>query len=1652
MSLRGFTKFALLALCVTLPASAQTAAHITVSKNPDDFAPHTTIQAAINAAAPGQIIEILDTATYREQVTIDSTKHGITLRSSNPTSLAKPKIVWQDTENQYPQNSEQAKTPGDGPRTSGNFETCGALRIKRAQGVTIDGITVDGGGAAPFAFPNVWNGMDALAHGNAAITLVVAGGAVIRNCELRNAYIGLNVKDRNTGGVFGNPNPADNDKTIPLSGFGKVGNHLIEYNRIHDNSLGIFFESAWDLASTVRYNLIYNNYHVTSVLNWIKSVEGTLGSENNNLPACGAIMFKDMVYTPVAIYNNTFYNNKLNLIGHWKIAAPHLLFNNIFGKSMVPVVTPPGNQQEGFKTGNIDVSFMEMDTRFAARMHNSIFSAYTVISTQGRAIHLGQQCNDQQYDTLWVDRVAIWNFDSFGASAGTASFTMPNCPAAPVSMDGVVSSGALIDSYGTDVSWLETTGLTLTNGSSGKTLRLDTLFQSVDPTNARFLWPKWDHPLVQKFIQNKGWAAAGIRNADGKIADLGAISSNNDVHQPTLARIRPTGVVLITGTNARANFTLSLESGTMTNPKIKLLRWVSPLPVAGNFGGSAAPMVAPTAIRNITPPSTAIKFGPNTLDIPLASATTAEYGFFEVIIEGTGPNGEVVSDIGFLPYRQLDYILDIKVSGANVTPGTIPQVTAGTPVTLTVTAMKRGVPANQPYTTGAPNTPLQVDYSLLSDPTAKMYRGIDPLSGALTYDANLATPPAAQYTKNYTVYFTKAGDETVSGAGLWCEGGNCDSTNNRIVFLGTLDIKVKPGVPDKVVFLQPIPKSQIPAGVNPPTISGMYDVEVQVQDKFGNAVDVAVPVSMVSSDTGIGDIGAPKTASTGVADGIARFSARVTNGKQGDIFDMYASITISQPTADSKTRDTASLRVGRPAHALWVFYYQSTPPKHGKNWIDDFEEEERIDALVGTVVPVWVKVVDMTTTGDTVITSRDAFICVSSADGLLFSADSGTAATAGPLVFPMKGGVAKFWVTSIDTVAGASISVSARTASDCGSLKDNGINDGSRGAITFDMPRSGIGTAFVKGDGYGRPNYVEITFTGEGGVSAALGTDSVKLSWPGACAGVVPVKSTDIKVLPDNVTIGVTFDPTAFPEGYSAPLGSSGDLVTVYSANAPVGGPTVLIDSIGPLIGRVRPARCDAESFDSPTFDENTSPGVTPYLLRLRVTESLSDYRLLVGKSILMSSDESGTGQIPLTVESVGLTDGIYTLTLSPSDILRDGFWIKFNPDHSGILDNAGNAAAPDNRRVQISQKESPAGITKAWYTTADNTGMIDAVYVTFNKGLTEADIEAWFSGGSFSFPWAGVGGFSVNAGNIGSISVVSPGTNTIRIDMAAALTEVEYNKMTGGKIRTSGDIINFTVNFNPGKGWEEAKGTAVDNARPVLVSAVLQIGSVSDKGDEPDTLILTFSEDLMEDILLSPITNPVSILGGSSWNPVSVRYINRLKPVGDVVNVVRYEVIDIKRPDGSDPKSGDLVKINELAGVADRATPPNVQDKADNHPVPLEIRPGKPNWKTKVKNNPFRDSVVVETTPNAKGDVLSVKAYIKLYDNMGKLVVSDTLKNDPDRGGNAVAWVWKGRNKAGRAVGTGTYLFKAVYTVEGSTGIDPYQETKSIGYVRGKN
>ncbi|HLV32989.1 MAG TPA: hypothetical protein VKY57_15590, partial [Chitinispirillaceae bacterium] len=112
-----------------------------------------------------------------------------------------------------------------------------------------------------------------------------------------------------------------------VSKFGSTGNHLTEENRIHNNSWGLFLETIWGLGSVVRYNLFFENHHYSD--EFAQEVKNFTDEGTHN-PG-GAVLFKDDLMSPVAIYNNTFWRNFMRFASVWQSGGQHLVFNNIYG-------------------------------------------------------------------------------------------------------------------------------------------------------------------------------------------------------------------------------------------------------------------------------------------------------------------------------------------------------------------------------------------------------------------------------------------------------------------------------------------------------------------------------------------------------------------------------------------------------------------------------------------------------------------------------------------------------------------------------------------------------------------------------------------------------------------------------------------------------------------------------------------------------------------------------------------------------------------------------------------------------------------------------------------------------------------------------------------------------------------------------------------------------------------------------------------------------------------------------------------------------------------------------------------------------------------------------------------------------------------------
>jgi len=1638
-----------LALAVVLCVGVGTAFSQNVWKVAKDYdlhgeAQYNTIQEAVNAAQPNDIIEILDTEVYAEMVTIDGRedanwpaagtgpkpkggKNGITIRYVPPTgstSAARPTIRWQDMVNVSPKNAGEGKQEGDYVGQSNNFATNGALRIIRASGVTIEGIIVDGGGSYPFAWANVWyDGNEPkypLSHGNAAIAVAVSGNVSIRECEIKNAFIGIAVKDRNTGGVFGNPNPSDNDLTIPLSGFGLTGNHLFEYNKIDSNNVGIFFESSWDRGNTIRYNFIYRNYS--------RGTKPTAADDQDF--TSGAIKFKDNYLSPVAIYNNTFFENSRVIAGAWQVGAQHLLYNNIHGRNRLSGGQPVNDQRDQ----------NSLDGSFPYRMRNSLIASDDKVQVQGPRQDICPPNN------IFVQGVQFKNFTQLsGTNTSVPACNQQGQPTGGNSSIGRVASGTPIVSStrggggqggqggsvlpsDANVRWLEVAGGTFTDGGS---ITLPNLFESIDPASPNFLVPKWTDSTVLNYIRGKGWAD-GTRNPDGTVPDIGAAQFSgkrpgDGKSSSTPVRIMPSYVVLISGTKATADLFITGNLGS--GMSIKYIRWVAPIPDNKDKSGRDALIIPATAIQTPTGGTGTLKNGNNRIEftLPRVMGTNDQYGFFEVVVASA--DGKT-TDVGFLPYRKLEYFITVEffpLTGAMTTP--LASVKAGEQVRMRLQARSSSGPYSEPGKNGKVLDDLAI--TLLSDPDAFLYcagggTGVCPASvpvdGKLTEDRMVSLPE-----KVYNVYFTKAGEETVRA-----NGQQVINAQQTSVFMGIGSITVLPGDAAQLQFRNPT-SLKVLGDARPPVINRgtTQEVLVEVQDAYGNTVRGGERVNISVDDANIGDVD-PKTITTD-STGVAHFTARVVNGVTNNVFTMTATLP-SVPGVSDEGR----FRVGRVSDQLMIFYSDTGS---ARQWGDYYDATVGIQANTGDWVRVTVKAVAAVQPGDTVIPSHTGFIYVEpDNDALILSATAGGAPAT---MFQMTGGVATFWVSSNDGYSGC-VAVSKWLDADR-SIPDNGIQVFSRCDIVFEKPSSDIRNAVVFGNGLGQPDSLIIRYDG-----VLTMPDSVTLRWPTASSPGFTVGANRITEVGD-LTLGVSLRGLAFPVGYTGISGTGTGLASVW-LNGDEDNFFHVLDGIGPVISAGSDGRSDKSG---PQLIENLSPATVADVLILDISEEIREITMssLEGASIYYSADTTvNSVGVLLNVETAmrNLDGGGYRLVLAlGSTRPLPGGYIRL-VSTSGLTDQGGVAATQtepahpdnppraDNRWVLVTERGVPPAITSAWYTSDPRTGLLDYLYVEFNKVI---ELSSWVYA-KFDSPVVD------SVSTAGSLALVDGSPRVIRLDLKNAFPKSQNTIFTGGG-------MNVTVGFARNMDWPPLPKPVEDKASPVLArTAILGIGGSE---GEPDTLHIIYSEPLSEDA--RKLANPVRValrtglvhipdLNSSGLAPSDVQ--------GTSFQMVSYLVMSgLGDPKiGTFPTTGDSVSIYPGARLADGGG--NEQIDENNRKVPLEIRRGPIKWDVVIKNNPFKggsgSNAAIELSPNVKGATVKLTYSVRLYDNLGNLVIYDKDLV----GTNIAEWQWSGQNNKGRVAGTGTYLFKAVcdakvlgadnQTVEKE---ERYSVIRSIGFVR---
>ncbi len=1221
-------------LLVLLAVQISTAATFRVAQ--DGSAAYKTVQSAIDAAQAGDIVQIEDLAVYEEQVTIDSTKSGLILRSLNPTSSRKPVIKFQDTKTVLPKTYAQSQH-----KDSINFDQNGALRVLHARNVIIDGIKVDGGGAYPWEWEGVWEQKYALFHGNAAITLWVAGDVVVRNCDLTNAYFGINVKDRNEGGIFANANPADLDtwNIVPLAGFGRTGNHTIENNRIHHNSFGMFFESVWDQGSVIRYNLFYENHHTKTVA---AKVAG-FASEGGNQPG-GALFFKDHMLSPLAIYNNTFWHNRATFVANWQVGGPHLIFNNIIA------------QPDTIANVHQDIS-----RKFPSRMHHTLYA------TQGQ--RPGRRTQDYYIgmrdpgDGSHIDTsVKVTAYDQVRVMNGMDKVEIEG---QRVTVQVQTSEGLVDTSFFVD--WAIQPGARITTpfGRNSTVRWFEMKFLSTDTASPDFLVPDWDDPDVEKLVLDQGWPDAGILDADGSPADLGAIPKAGRASSNVVIRaVKP---VIVNGSSATIDFdVLGLEKASLSDLKIKYIRWIKNVPYKKDSFGPEFDTIGAGDVVSVTAPNTPIRMGSNslTIDIKKALGANEHYAFFELILEGKNADGETeLTSVGFIPYRKVDYEFIVKVLDFATGKIELDSVKAGEMVKISITP--RSVGGTTFNNEVAPCTlTLSSGYVIYTEQGDTLM--VKAVKGTLIKEGYFTRVPSSGYDRI-----------SVNGA------------YGKQIFLGnSKSIRILPGEPDKVTF-------QDPPSNGFAIIPGFFnDGAIKVEDKFGNAVGKGVQVKIRSTKPAIGDVlkddGSPAEGADVVSitdsTGIAFFDAIVTDGDKGDTIPLVATLTVNSAT------DNTKLIVGNKKPKFFILYGDTAK----------YDISEVIEGCAGVKFPVTIIASHQ---GDSIITSLNNDFTIDLPSGIAAYATESNDDTVRITSSVLVNGKAKIWIKSTSGQhSNKKITITGKS--------DNTIIANTRGGIYFNFCGPVIDkAAYFANNGEGRVDRLEIWYKEE--LKESEIPDSLQLYWPEDQPGFLRVvKKSDISLDTSDkhhliVNISPKFDPQVTFTNKTR-LGTSFWNDPNQPDAATAKNPFSISDSVGPVLTYAKVVEKLKGGNDTMfiRFSESVHPDVVKGITLVLVKKD--------GEKINMD-----------ILEADRLNDTIRIIVKDlegKSPNVGDSLKIL----HSGTIeDQYHNKAHPDNLPVPLKLKLVPPNIKHAYYLDSDGDGIIDSVYVKLDKFVSRDIIGA---------------------------------------------------------------------------------------------------------------------------------------------------------------------------------------------------------------------------------------------------------------------------------------------------------------------------------------
>ncbi len=319
----------------------------------------------------------------------------------------------------------------------------------------------------------------------------------------------------------------------------------------------------------------------------------------------------------------------------------------------------------------------------------------------------------------------------------------------------------------------------------------------------------------------------------------------------------------------------------------------------------------------------------------------------------------------------------------------------------------------------------------------------------------------------------------------------------------------------------------------------------------------------------------------------------------------------------------------------------------------------------------------------------------------------------------------------------------------------------------------------------------------------------------------------------------------------------------------------------------------------------------------------------------------------------------IKAISIPPGSTLKDNgngsATLEWTPDsidsgdHGVVFEAADNhTAVRDTVLIHITDvttPQLPGQLTGGHYSDENADGMVDAVYLQFNKGVPIDSMTV-----SLDWPGAGVPHMGTLAG-----AGLSYGT-----DRAAVRVTIPAASQRANGIKTAGRmsaLVQFTAFVN-----DKQSTDVIDNAAPVIDSAIYRIG------DQPsaDTLIMWFSER----VRLGTGAAPFTLFSGAA-TPYSPSM--ELRSLQD-----NHAIFIVNGSEGfTGPESGDSIFISPVSAVGDSLT---WQNNPANRRVILNREPGA-----------VITIVPISSSGENPMDISGIKGQFGIKQNSGKIIAIDT-------------------------------------------------------------